>query len=283
MDRSSASLVRSGGRPKVITRQTLIEKAQEVAAAKGVRHLRQADFIRESGIPEMHVYKHFTGWPDFCRAAGLEDNRFRQRISDKELFGNMRTVFLSVGSITTQARFGRMSRYATNTYKKRWGRWQNVLAAFRDWVEDEDPKFPFLRELPPKGPMANGADAAMSLPWRSAIAPRYGEILNFRGLQHAPLNEHGVIFLFGVVASDLGFVVESITSDFPDCEAKRRINGSSSMMERVRIEFEFRSRNFKCHGHCPDSCDLIVCWEDNWPESPVEVLELRCAIRSLSN
>jgi hypothetical protein len=43
----------------------------------------------------------------------------------------------------------------------------------------------------------------------------------------------------------------------------------------VRIEFEFQSKSFAWHGHDPNECDLIVCWENNWPECPLEVVELK--------
>ena len=39
---------------------------------------------------------------------------------------------------------------------------------------------------------------------------------------HAPLNEQGVVYLFALVARELGFTVEAIGTSFPDCEAKRR-------------------------------------------------------------
>jgi hypothetical protein len=48
--------------------------------------------------------------------------------------------------------------------------------------------------------------------------------------------------------------------------------------QRLKIEFEKDSRNFQKHGHDPNGCDLIVCWEHNWPECPVEVLALRDVI-----
>ncbi len=95
------------------------------------------------------------------------------------------------------------------------------------------------------------------------------------------MNENGVIFLFGMVALELGYVVESITPGFPDCEAKRRISKSADTWERVRIEFEFESRSFMVHGHDVSSCDVIVCWEDNWEACPIEVLELKTAIQEL--
>jgi len=111
--------------------------------------------------------------------------------------------------------------------------------------------------------------------------PLLGEPLSFRGLQHAPVNEQGVVFLFGMLAHELGFVVEMVTTGFPDCEAKRRVG--KGRWERVRIEFEYQSRNFSVHGHDPGSCDLVVCWEDNWPECPIEVIELSSAIKELSS
>jgi hypothetical protein len=87
---------------------------------------------------------------------------------------------------------------------------------------------------------------------------QFGELLNFRGLLHAPVEEQGVVFLFGMVARELGYIVESVTTGFPDCEAKRRIG--NGRWEKVRIEFEYQSRNFNIHGHNPNRCDVIVCW-----------------------
>lgn len=80
-----------------------------------------------------------------------------------------------------------------------------------------------------------------------------------------------------MVALELGFIVESVATGFPDCEAKRRVNKPKDLWERVNIEFEYQSRNFRDHGHDPKKCDLIVCWEDNWQDCPIEVLEL-CSI-----
>jgi hypothetical protein len=50
---------------------------------------------------------------------------------------------------------------------------------------------------------------------------------------------------------------------------------------RCRIEFEYRSSNFQRHGHDPAGVDLVVCWDHDWPECPVDVLELSGAVRFL--
>lgn len=78
-----------------------------------------------------------------------------------------------------------------------------------------------------------------------------------------------------MVCFELGFIVEAIRSGFPDCEAKRRIDSKKDHWERVRIEFEYVSSNFREHGHNPAKCDLIVCWQHDWEECPLEVIELK--------
>ena len=112
--------------------------------------------------------------------------------------------------------------------------------------------------------------------------PTYGDPIEFRGLRHAPVNENGVVFLFGMVARELGYSVEAIQIGFPDCEAKRQVGPGK--WQRVTIEFEFESRNFADHGHDPTGCDVLVCWNHNWAEAPseLEVVELRRVIVLLS-
>lgn len=49
------------------------------------------------------------------------------------------------------------------------------------------------------------------------------------------------------------------------------------------MEFEFRSSNFKAHGHSIKDCDVIICWEHDWADCPLEVIELRSAILDMKN
>ena len=103
--------------------------------------------------------------------------------------------------------------------------------------------------------------------------PVYGQSIRFGPMAYAPVNEIGVVFLFGAMAWQLGFVLHRLQPDFPDCEAMRRVAGDKCQL--VSIEFELESRNFMRHRHDASRCDLIVCWKHNWPQCPLEVLELR--------
>jgi len=106
-----------------------------------------------------------------------------------------------------------------------------------------------------------------------------GEPINFRGFVYAPLNEAGVILLFSKVMDDLGIIYEASPSKGIDLIARRR--RPDGTYERVRIEFEYKSSNFKRHGHDPSMCDIIVCWEHDWPDCPLEVIELKSVIKRL--
>lgn len=110
----------------------------------------------------------------------------------------------------------------------------------------------------------------------------YGDPIDFRGVRHAPVDIGGVIFLFGMVARELGFHVESMSTGFPRCEAKRQIGPGK--WSRLRIDFELESRHFRDAGRNPSTCDLIVCWRDTWPDRPstLDVLALDRMLPSLT-
>lgn len=107
-----------------------------------------------------------------------------------------------------------------------------------------------------------------------------GDLINFRGLVYSPINENGVIFIFGKVIEDLNMYIEEIKPGFPDCIG-RRFTGKG--WEKVYIEFEFKSSHFKDHGHNVEECNIIVCWENDWPECPIEIIELKDIIKTLPN
>jgi len=104
-----------------------------------------------------------------------------------------------------------------------------------------------------------------------------GEVINFRGLVYSPINEQGVVFLFGKVSRDLKIEIEEIQQGFPD--AIGRVKTSRGWVKRT-IEFEFKSSNY---DHLPKKCDIIICWEDDWQERPkeIEVIELKRVVEDL--
>lgn len=100
------------------------------------------------------------------------------------------------------------------------------------------------------------------------------EVLEGVPLRHAPTNELGVVFLFAHLARHWRLRIENINANFPDCIAYQKVKGGEKLL---RIEFEYKSKNFYIHKHDPNKCDWIVCWEHDWPDAPknLHIVELR--------
>jgi len=89
-----------------------------------------------------------------------------------------------------------------------------------------------------------------------------------------PQNEAETIALYEIIQNRIGWrIVESQSNAFPDAVLE------SDGGERLACEFEHLAKNFKKHGHpVDDSCDLIICWRNNWPDAPLPVMALEnCA------
>lgn len=108
-----------------------------------------------------------------------------------------------------------------------------------------------------------------------------GDPINYEGLMYGPLNESGVIFLFSKIHDKLNppISIEAVQAAYPDAKGRRK---TSKGWEDVWIEFEYKSSHFKVHKHDPKECDIIVCWEHDWKDCPLEVIELRKKINQIS-
>ena len=150
---------------------------------------------------------------------------------------------------------------------------QDTFTFLEDVLDELRSEIGHRVEPKPGGPISEISTSVETLPSFGVV----GERIELPILNYAPLNEMGVILLFGYYLRDLGFShLEEIRAGFPDAIGMQRIDDRK--YRRVRIEFEFMSRNFLTHGHPVKDCDVIVCWQDNWRDCPLEVIELKSAL-----
>jgi Homing endonuclease associated repeat len=278
-------------------RDEVLNAIRESAKTLG-RPPSRSEFKSSSGMTEYQVLKHFPSWREAVRASGLEPHSTNVAIDPAVLLEDWGEFVRKVRRIPTRDQYRRDGTYSPGVFDKKFGPWSNIPAKFRafadgksDWadviallpLENARPPFPITSTAVPL--LAGSTPSSVSGPRYTKLTdrPTYGNPIDFRGLRHEPVNEDGVIFLFGMVARELGYLVEAVQAGFPDCEAKRQVDAGK--WQRVRIEFEFESRNFRDHGHPAEGCDLIVCWRHNWTECPqhLEVVELCSVIKSLSS
>lgn len=226
------------------------------------------------------IRKLFGNYGMAVRASGMEPPRGAPTPLE-DLFEDWAGVVRKTGKLPTIFEYERESAFSSKPLISRFKGWRQVPQAMLAYAERHGQgEWADVVEIA----KANGEGTwlANSTSGSAGGPPGTGKILTDRpiygppimnsGMTYGPSNELGVVYLFGMVAWQLGFVVERIQEPFPDCEAMRKID--DQRWQRVRIEFEYESRNFLRHGHLPSGCDVIVCWVHNWPECPVEVIEL---------
>jgi hypothetical protein len=292
----------------MLNQQQIVKSIAAMAKRLG-RGPSLLEFVTGACIPKNSVFRLFPRWNDAVRAAGLQPYRLYLRPEDHELLTDWGETVRKLGAVPSRRAYDLNGKHYPVTLEKRFGGWPALPQAFRDFAKGKrewadvlallpdpavgarDTRARAGRDTPPAlsqrmgARLTNERSVCTILPRQLQHAPlqerpTYGEPLDFPALRHEPVNEQGVVLLFGMVAKHLGYVVESVQAAFPDCEAKRQIG--PKRWQRVNIEFEFESRNFRDHGHPLTGCDVIVCWHHNWPACPahIEILELSSLIRS---
>lgn len=109
-----------------------------------------------------------------------------------------------------------------------------------------------------------------------------GEPMELQVMRWTPTNEMGVVALFTEFRKELGFpFIEVIRVRFPDAAV---FESASKGYVRKYVEFEFRSSGYKAHLKSKRKCHYVICWENDWKDCPIPVVELKREIpRILSN
>ena len=280
------------------TKAKIIEILQNLSKQLKKRNLAKKDV---AGIISLSTINHYFGnLGNALDAAGLERTRsgdnFRNRgliLDNFSLFQALYDVELKIKKEPGYNDCSAYCKYSPRPYKKRFGKWPDVLAHYRKWKSEHEVKESII-EIPKidakdklkdeKTIISKNNNYFQQLPIdKDAINQLYGEPIDFRGLRHAPINEQGVVFLFGMISRELGFFIEAIQQGFPDCEGKYLFNKKKKLWAKARIEFEYKALNFQQHGHALQNCDFIVCWENDWQNCPIKVIELKTEILKLPN
>jgi hypothetical protein len=199
-----------------------------------------------------------------------------------DLFRDWATVARQLKKVPSVVEYTHLSNYSETPLRMRFGSWKHVPHGLKQYAEKHGlaVEWKDVLELITANDKKKAERAVMQereqsqKRWRMLLdRPLYGAPMKPCAMAYCPTNEAGVLYLFGSMAVDLGFMVTSLQAAFPDCEAMRIVEGGKC--QPIRIEFEYQSRNFMRHMHDVKGCDLIVCWEHNWPECPIEVLELK--------
>jgi hypothetical protein len=279
---------------KNITENTSKEEVSAAIrkCAEELGHVPSMDeLLRVTGMSKYLIRRHFGAYTKALEACGLERHGCGYRVEMKNLFLDWAAIVRKLGKIPSMLEYELHGKYTTKPLVRHFGGWTHVAAGLRgfahqagledEWQDVLEVAANHVKYAPP--PARTPVLQRNLLPQARKLAGRqvYGAPMGRTPMVFEPTNEAGVAVLFGAVAHDLGFSILHVQQSFPDCEVMREIE--PGRCQRELAEFEYASRNFLGHMHPVDGCDMIICWVHNWPECPLEVVELRSAVKRLGD
>jgi hypothetical protein len=251
-----------------------------------------AEFVKMTQISRRQIRKNFGSFTRALQECNLQRREMGgggKKLPLEKLFADWVSVVQKLRKMPSMSEYELLSKYTSGPLVRWFGSWRQVPNGLKQFAESRGLAEPWKSELElvtttgaamagaAAGGIAGTGMAAAHGPalWPLVLVdrPAYGPPMWPGPLAYGPANEMGVVFLFGVLAQQLGFVVHKLQAEFPDCEAMRQVG--EEKWQYLRIEFEYESRNFLRHMHDASQCDLIICWRHNWPECPLQVVELK--------
>jgi hypothetical protein len=283
-----------------MTKQEVLSGLKKCAKKLG-RTPTMREMRRMMKISEHNIRFHYKNLRSALREAGLDARAQGFKVNLVRLLEDWAQVARKLGHPPTCVEYRKAGEFADSTLILRCGAWSRLGARFRALAKEQKMESEWADVLAMiarwegattvagRRRMQAQSHATAEVAQPNVLAARrikadrpiYGPPSSLRGMRYDPVNEQGVVYVFGRVADKLGFEVERIQTAFPDCEAMREV--APGKWQREKVEFELFSRNFLEHQHDPKGCDIIVCWVHNWPECPewIEVIELSKVVKQI--
>jgi len=256
------------------------------SAAKLGKTPTRSELLKEAGVTPRSVRNHFGTYQRAMESCGLEINGPGKKLTMESLFQDWTGIVRTLKKVPSVTEYEQLSRYSVRPMLRMFRMWLNVPDGIRMYIEEQglaDEYKDILDAIEYKATHEGGVPKMSAPPSAPPILkdrPMYGPLLQGCPLVFAPTNEASVLYLFGTMSERLGFLMLLVQAGFLDCEAMRVVG--ENRLQRLKIEIEYQSRNFLKHMHDLKGCDMIVCWEHNWPECPLEVLELKTLVSNPS-
>jgi len=204
---------------------------------KGVKPITVKD-LKELGIPYNVIRELWGGLNDLNKFLGREVSKFHRRLTDIELLKFLLEISKDIKRTPKQKDIIEYSKKTRLKYS-------------------------------PLSTIKRRFGSVEKAHWLAIGCNRC--IKKVKELQNiVPSNEEELKALFWKIADEFGFELVE-TRKFPD--AIFILHGKRYKM--CKVEFEYKSEDFIKHRHDPQQIDMLICWEHNWKECPVEVFELK--------
>ena len=210
---------------------------RDLASRLGGTRVSRATWQRETGISEHFVLKVFDTYGELCSAAGLGLGLAGEGRETTTILEEMDRVFSERG-VLSRTVFDQASNLSTALVEKRFGGWTKAKIALAAWLS-RPIRMPHISPNFKARLLGRPAAAIRRRGGRASIPRRRCSTASLcrsgRFVTH--VRKKLVVFVFGLLAEDLGFAVEWIGQKFPELPRKTpheqgNLGGS---VHRVRV------------------------------------------------
>ena len=123
-----------------ISNRDLLDDIIRVSKILGKESFSSREYNDLAKYSSSTVFKHFKSWNNALVKAGLRPYKqvSEKRIETTTLFEEIERMWITLGRQPTVSDIKNgYSKYALNTFSRRFGGWRNALEAFVNWIENE--------------------------------------------------------------------------------------------------------------------------------------------------
>lgn len=284
-----------------LTEENLIKVWLELEQESSKKWIGVNAVCTKMGIKRFHVTELLQGQSltEFKQQHGIKTSPQETPYTPDELLSKFDSVVSKHKKIPTWNQIKYETGIPDSTFKKRFKKTndlkRDILTSYVEWLKKHKPKSKNLKIVEKwfKGNDKQDISPAVAAKKsrkkthvsRKTGGRTYGRPHGYyENLMCEPSCEQEVVVLFAMMSKHLQYYILGVWQDsFPDCEAMRVESGGS--VRQVKIEFQYKSKDFVSDGHNPNGCDVIVCWKDNWKDCPqnIEVLELSKEVEKIKS
>jgi hypothetical protein len=243
-------------RGETVKKEEIIAAIRKCAKELG-RTPSLGELTERAHISTRTIRKLFVNYGMAVRASGMEPPRGAPTPLE-DLFKDWAGVVRKLEKVPTMFEYERESAYSSKPLVSRFKGWRQVPQAMLAYAERNNQQGEWSDVLELAKATGEGTWLANSTGMSTSGPRGTGKILTDRptfgppmmpsGMLCGPENENGVLFLFGMVAWQLGFAVKKVQQAFPDVIALRKIDEQT--WQEVKIELSRRAGIFFVTGIC---------------------------------
>ncbi len=231
---------------------------------------------------EGQIFSDGHKWEDLCKELGLDSDRRNKPVTDEEYLRRLKEFYDREGRVpnTSEIRLARLgfgkSRWPTLKAFLAFGVEQGTIPAralkkpYRIDETGEPTRDAAVTQRPENQDSSPGRERTP--PPIPPGSKKKWQRIDEPGFPYAPTSEAGVVALFAILCSHgkLPFQLVEITGGKgidSTCWDERS-------KEHVSLEFKYKLRENSRWNHSIKDLHMVVCWNNEWPGFPKEVIAL---------